>query len=338
MRDFERAAEWCGKVAEFSRRMQTNFVTLACRAHYGAVLTWQGRWPEAEKSLIEAERLALERPSWGGLAIVRLADLRRRQGRFAEAEELLQRAPGNALAPVIMAELALDLGDPSIAVDLLKPPSACPDREQDPARRAGRGDGEGDGGQRGRRCGRVSRHRAAVDRGCHRNSPAPRVAQPLRRLVAAAAGDHEAGRARLGRRPALRRERRILRARAGAARAAGVLASLGRGDAAVREAQLALMRLEEIGAGAEAARARDLLRTLGASPKRKGAGRRDQILTPREVEILRLVSEGLTDGGIAARLVLSKHTVHRHLQNAYAKLGCSSRAAAVTKAHKLHLL
>jgi LuxR family transcriptional regulator, maltose regulon positive regulatory protein len=98
------------------------------------------------------------------------------------------------------------------------------------------------------------------------------------------------------------------------------------------------MRLEEIGAGAEAARARALLRTLGASPKRKGAGRRDQILTPREVEILRLVSEGLTDGEIAARLVLSKHTIHRHLQNAYAKLGCSSRVAAVTKANKLHLL
>ena len=64
----------------------------------------------------------------------------------------------------------------------------------------------------------------------------------------------------------------------------------------------------------------------------------DQLLTPREVEILRLVAEGLTDGEIAARLVLSKHTVHRHLQNAYARLGCSSRAAAVAKANRLHLL
>ena len=86
VRDFERAAEWCGKVEEFSRRMRINFVTLACRAHYGAVLTWQGRWPEAEGSLTEAiGQLAAERPSWSGLAIVRLADLRRRQGRFAEA-------------------------------------------------------------------------------------------------------------------------------------------------------------------------------------------------------------------------------------------------------------
>ena len=50
------------------------------------------------------------------------------------------------------------------------------------------------------------------------------------------------------------------------------------------------------------------------------------------------MSEGLTDGEIAARLVLSKHTVHRHLQNAYARLGCSSRAAAVAEANRLDLL
>jgi LuxR family transcriptional regulator, maltose regulon positive regulatory protein len=50
------------------------------------------------------------------------------------------------------------------------------------------------------------------------------------------------------------------------------------------------------------------------------------------------VAEGFTDGEIAARLVLSKHTVHRHLQNAYARLGCSSRASAVAKANRLNLL
>jgi DNA-binding NarL/FixJ family response regulator len=77
---------------------------------------------------------------------------------------------------------------------------------------------------------------------------------------------------------------------------------------------------------------------LGVPAKTRRTVRPDATLTRREVEILRLVAEGLTDGDIAARLVLSKHTVHRHLQNAYAKLGCSSRAAAVAKANKLHLL
>jgi LuxR family transcriptional regulator, maltose regulon positive regulatory protein len=54
--------------------------------------------------------------------------------------------------------------------------------------------------------------------------------------------------------------------------------------------------------------------------------------------VLRLVADGLTDGEVAARLVLSRHTVHRHLQNAYARLGCSSRAAAVAEASRLGLL
>jgi DNA-binding NarL/FixJ family response regulator len=71
-------------------------------------------------------------------------------------------------------------------------------------------------------------------------------------------------------------------------------------------------------------------------PRRAPPG--DQVLTPRQLEILRLVSEGLTDGEIAARLVLSKHTVHRHLQNTYAGLGCSSRASAVAAANRLQLL
>ena len=52
-------------------------------------------------------------------------------------------------------------------------------------------------------------------------------------------------------------------------------------------------------------------------------------LTDRELEILRLVAAGSTDAQIAERLVLSPHTVHRHLSNVRTKLGVPSRAAAV---------
>jgi DNA-binding NarL/FixJ family response regulator len=340
VRDYDRAAEWCGRVEEFSLRMRTNFVTLACRAHYGAVLTWQGRWPEAEQSLLRATELAAERPSWGGLAIVRLADLRRRQGRFVEAEELLRKAPGNALAPVVSAELALDLGDAPAAGDLLEPMLRRVPAQQRTLRaspvevmvraRAATGDSE-------------AARAYLVELG----SIADAIGTaPLRAslsfcegLVAGAAGDGERARDLL-------EEAVELFAASGAsfelARArlelARVLASLGRGEAAVREAMLALTRLDEIGAVAEAARARKLLGSLGAPPKARPASPRNQLLTRREVEILRLVSDGLTDSQIATRLVLSKHTVHRHLQNAYAKLGCSSRASAVAKANRLNLL
>ncbi len=56
-------------------------------------------------------------------------------------------------------------------------------------------------------------------------------------------------------------------------------------------------------------------------------------LTPRQIEVLRLVAEGSTNREIADELVISEHTVSRHLENIYAKLGVSSRAAATTFAH-----
>ena len=51
-------------------------------------------------------------------------------------------------------------------------------------------------------------------------------------------------------------------------------------------------------------------------------------LTARELEVLRLVAVGRTNREIAAELVVSEHTVARHLQNIFAKLGVSSRSAA----------
>jgi DNA-binding NarL/FixJ family response regulator len=51
-------------------------------------------------------------------------------------------------------------------------------------------------------------------------------------------------------------------------------------------------------------------------------------LTPREIEVLRLVAEGLTNAAIAKRLVVSRRTVDWHLSSIYSKLGVSSRSAA----------
>jgi ATP/maltotriose-dependent transcriptional regulator MalT len=52
------------------------------------------------------------------------------------------------------------------------------------------------------------------------------------------------------------------------------------------------------------------------------------VLTPRELDVLKLVAQGLSNPDIAQRLVLSEHTVHRHLANILRKLDLSSRAAA----------
>jgi len=51
-------------------------------------------------------------------------------------------------------------------------------------------------------------------------------------------------------------------------------------------------------------------------------------LTAREVEVLRLLADGLTDLQIAEKLVLSPRTVHAHISSIYSKLGVTSRSAA----------
>jgi DNA-binding NarL/FixJ family response regulator len=57
-------------------------------------------------------------------------------------------------------------------------------------------------------------------------------------------------------------------------------------------------------------------------------------LTPRELQVLRMVAAGETNKAIAAELVLSERTVDRHVSNIFAKLGASSRAAATAYAYR----
>jgi pimeloyl-ACP methyl ester carboxylesterase/DNA-binding CsgD family transcriptional regulator len=76
------------------------------------------------------------------------------------------------------------------------------------------------------------------------------------------------------------------------------------------------------------------IRAPAAAPMR---GDLDE-LTAREREILRLVAEGLSDPDIAERLVLSPHTVHRHVANIRRKLGLRSRSAAAAAAARAGLV
>ncbi len=61
-------------------------------------------------------------------------------------------------------------------------------------------------------------------------------------------------------------------------------------------------------------------------------------LTAREVEVLRLVAQGLTDTQVADQLVISRRTVNWHLTSIYSKLQVSSRSAATRYAIEQHLI
>jgi LuxR family maltose regulon positive regulatory protein len=61
-------------------------------------------------------------------------------------------------------------------------------------------------------------------------------------------------------------------------------------------------------------------------------------LTPREQEVLKHLAAGLTNGEIAAQLVISVETVKKHVGNLCAKLGVSNRTEAAARARELDLL
>jgi DNA-binding NarL/FixJ family response regulator len=61
-------------------------------------------------------------------------------------------------------------------------------------------------------------------------------------------------------------------------------------------------------------------------------------LTPREIEVLRLVASGKTNKGIADALAISEKTVARHLSNIFVKLDLPSRAAATAYAFQNRLV
>jgi DNA-binding NarL/FixJ family response regulator len=91
------------------------------------------------------------------------------------------------------------------------------------------------------------------------------------------------------------------------------------------------------------ARVRTVLRRVGrphsnGNGKTPGRAVADAELTPRELEVLQLLAEGLTQPQIAGRLVISPRTVGTHIQNLLGKLDVHSRAQAVALAHRLGLV
>jgi DNA-binding CsgD family transcriptional regulator len=105
--------------------------------------------------------------------------------------------------------------------------------------------------------------------------------------------------------------------------------ALGDRDTAAMELAAARDVFERLGAAPELARVQSLMRG-SRDPDLHG-------LTERELQILRVLATGKSNREIAADLVISDHTVRRHLQNIFAKLGVRSRAAATAFAIRHHI-
>jgi len=106
--------------------------------------------------------------------------------------------------------------------------------------------------------------------------------------------------------------------------------TLGDEDSAALELEAAAGVFEQLGALPDLARVESLSRPLATGDTHG--------LTPRELEVLRLVAAGNTNRQIASKLVVSEHTVARHVQNIFTKLRVSSRTAATAFAFEHDLV
>jgi LuxR family maltose regulon positive regulatory protein len=319
VRDFSRAGQWCERLAEFCERYGSKPLFSVCRTHYAGVLMSRGMWSEAEQELrLAAPELESNAAGMAAETVAGMAELRRRQGRLEEAGRMFESVEHRADGRLGCATVALDLGDHRAAADHAERYLREIGEEAKTLRvgglealaRAlvGLQDHEG--------------ARAAVE---ELDAIASEVGtDPLRAcalaaegVVAAATGETERARRALEDAVGLYgRNGMPYECACSRLELADVLTAEGRQDSARREERLARGALDELGVVAL------------ATPRAGGP----LGLTRRELEVLGLVADGLTDPQIAEKLIISEHTVHRHVSNILAKLSCSSRAAAVGRA------
>ncbi len=327
IRDVDRAGQWCDRFMDYFRRHNLRGHLAFCRGHYASVLTVRGRWDEAEDQLLQALDGLRERVAWSLSALERLGELRRRQGRLKEAEEKFEQAVPYPPSTLGKARIAIDRGDLDLALDLV----------EGMLRRLSERD----------RVERLASLELLVGIRCARGEvedaqKALRELEPIaqavrtdclmalvayaRGQVALAAGDASEAKAHLEdaldlyERNQLPFDAALVRLDLGRA-----LNTLGRGDRAREVSRTARNVFQSLGAAGEAARARALEDEL-AGPTGSS------ILSPRETEVLRLLTRGLSNQEIADELFLSRDTVRRHVSNILTKLDVPTRTAAAAYA------
>jgi DNA-binding NarL/FixJ family response regulator len=336
--DVRRAEEWMRVVSEQllePMNGRPRVLHTHCRLAYGSVLTTAGRWPEAEAELLEAIGPAGSR-SLGHReeACARLAELRLYQGHVDEAAELLSPHESSLAACGPLAQLHLRRGEPDHAVaaarrglrvlvgDLTR---IAPLLSIVVEAEIERGD--------------VAAAEAAATELAALVAEEPTTAL-LAELelaigrVAAARDEHRDAITALER--AVRHAEADARPLASSRirlQLAESLAATGDLASAVGEGRLALDGFERLGAVAHIDRARALLRRLGA-PAARSAPRAVRLgtLTARESEVLHLLTEGLTNAEIGARLYISAKTAEHHVGRILTKLGVRTRAEAAALA------
>jgi DNA-binding CsgD family transcriptional regulator len=292
-----------------------------CRVNRAEAASLRGAWPEAEAEATRATREVRFNPQVAARAFYETGEIRRRVGNLAGAEEAFARAHELGLQPQPgLALLRLAQGKPDAALQALRvalayEPAGRPRRARLLAAQVEAALAAGDLDA----AGHASREL---------NEVAGRLGTPALDAAAATAGgslrlaegDLPGALERLRSACATWQELRLPYETAQARSWYGTaLRRAGAEEDALLELRAALAAFERLGAAGDAKRTAALLAGEEALPRG---------LTAREAEVLRLVAAGRTNREVAAALVISEHTVARHVQNIFAKLDVSSRSAA----------
>ena len=324
-----RAREWTLALTEWTEG-QKDIVAFTgrCLVHRAEILQLSGSWESAlEEARLASRRLVETKNTAAGLALYREAELLRLAGAFDAAEGAYREASRLGWEPQPgLAQLRLAQGRLEAALAAIRRASAE----------------IGEGLKRiallpayveiALAAGEVEEARTACDElralaGRYESAMVDAMLAHAHGAVALDEGDAHAALSSL--REAARTwlelgaPYEVARTRVLVSRACAVL---GDEEAAMLELEAARELFEQLGARP------DLERLVGsATPQRHG-------LTERELEVLRLVATGKSNREIAEALVISEHTVARHLQNIYAKLRLPSRAAATAFAFEHELV
>ena len=333
--DLRRAGEWTNAAVAWCEAIPAGSPYHGiCRVHRVEVTTLQGAWGEAETQAVRAsEELSALVPEAAGEALYAIGEIRRRRGDLDGAEAAYVRAHEVGRTPqpgLALLRLRQDRADDA-AVLLRLSADAIPAA---PLPRAVLLDAQV---EIALAVGDIKRARAAcegfdaVTECVDADNVIYGIASLARARVALAAGDGDAA-AHLARRAWIRfRELRVPHEAALARAVLGrAIAASGDVDGARLELEAAHRSLQELGAMLDAERVADTLQA--------GEDLRPRGLTAREIEVLQLVAAGKSNREIAREMFLSEHTVSRHLQNIFAKIDVSSRAAATAFAYRYSLV
>lgn len=329
--DVRRATQWVRAADEFNRRYGSPHLYTTCRTHYGGILFAAGDWAEAERELEAALEVGkAAEPDLHAEALARLADLRLAQGRSEEAARLLEGYADHPAAARTIGAIHLARDEPGTAASVLG-------RR---LRQAEEGSLEGAA---------LSELLVEAEIAQGRLADATARAEQLSELASrvdsqliAARGQRALGRARaatdgadaIAPLEAALAAFRQLEMPFEAAKTHLLIATLLAGrerDTAVAEARAALAEFEELGAGPGADAAAALLRSLGVKAARRGP-KGIGVLTKRELEVLELLGEGLSNPAIAERLFITRKTVEHHVGSVLSKLELSGRSEATAYA------